>query len=512
MRKKPLIVLPVMLLLLILLAACQAESTPTGTPVGAPTGAPVGGPVGEPVAVSETSPASGEATAVDPTGTPAAITQASPAAAGADPTPEVVNECQTCHTDQQKLIDSANPDLQQMTAAAGLGGESDLPPMEPYQKVLVDGLFFPTTVHGLIGCVGCHGGQQSAEKDAAHAGLVVNPSVDAGGVCSQCHPHITAAAKTSLHNNLTGYTTLLERRGASPHSVEEILNTSCTACHTSCADCHISQPGVVGGGLIAGHNFEAQPSMERNCTACHSAQVGAEFLGKHRGLEADVHYRQGGLECTACHSGDNMHGQPENCTACHPGPESAQLPPPSHRYAGVQEPSCESCHVSAATKQDDVMMHKLHGSKLACQVCHAVEYANWDGASFAENANGDAQLQSEMTLAFLIGRNPLQTNARPYEYVTVRHAPISTTTFDYFEENLLAAFSRVETWQYATPHNIQRITPQNQSCNYCHGNTEIFLTADKVAPEELEANRNVIVEQIPPLITSAEQIPDVFGP
>lgn len=491
MRKKPLIVLPV--LLLMLLAACQADQAPMNTP--------------------ETSQGAVETLAPAASATPAAVAQVTPAAASVDPTPEVVNECQVCHTDQQKLIDSANADLPQGDANVGLGGKSDLPEMEPYQKVLVDGLYFPTTVHGLIGCVGCHGGQQSPEKEVAHTGLMVNPSIDSGGICAQCHPHITAAAETSLHNNLTGYTTLLEQRGGNPHTVDEILNTSCTACHTSCADCHISQPGVVGGGLIAGHNFDALPSMERNCTACHSAVVGAEYLGKHSGLAADVHYRQGELECVACHTGENMHGQPENCTACHAGPESAQLPPPSHRYAGVQEPSCESCHASAATKQDDIMMHKLHGSKLACQVCHAVEYANWDGASFAENANGEAQLQpGEMTLAFLIGRNPQQTNARPYEFVTLRHAPISETTFDYFAENLLKTFARVETWEYATPHNIQRFTPQNQSCNYCHGNAEIFLTADNIAAEELEANRNVIVEQIPPLITSADQIPDVFGP
>ncbi|HWQ84140.1 MAG TPA: hypothetical protein VN363_06205, partial [Anaerolineales bacterium] len=373
---------------------------------------------------------------------------------------------------------------------------------------------FPTTVHGLIGCTGCHAGQQSPEKEIAHTGLVVNPSDGPTQVCSQCHPHITAAAETSLHNNLKGYTTLLERRGASPHTVEEIMNTSCTACHTSCADCHISQPAVAGGGLIAGHNFTAQPSMERSCTACHGGQVGDEYLGKHSGLEADVHFRQGGLECTACHTGEKLHGQPDNCTACHPGPESAQLPPASHRYDGVPQPSCESCHASAATKQDDILMHQLHGSKLACQVCHSVEYANWDGSSIVEDtASGEPVLQpGEMDLAFLIGRNPLQTYSRPYEFVAVRHAPISTTTFDYFEENLLSTFSRVATWQYATPHNIQRVTPQNQSCNYCHGNAEIFLTADKVLPEELQANRSVIVEQIPHLITSADQIPDVFAP
>jgi nitrate/TMAO reductase-like tetraheme cytochrome c subunit len=52
-------------------------------------------------------------------------------------------------------------------------------------------------------------------------------------------------------------------------------------------------------------------------------------------------------------------------------------------------------------------------------------------------------------------------------------------------------------WAYATPHNIQRNTPQTETCNSCHGNEEIFLTADKIKPEELEANRDVIVENVP---------------
>jgi hypothetical protein len=53
---------------------------------------------------------------------------------------------------------------------------------------------------------------------------------------------------------------------------------------------------------------------------------------------------------------------------------------------------------------------------------------------------------------------------------------------------------------YTTPHNIQRNTPQTETCDACHGNEAIFLTADKVYPEELEANLPVIVDEIPPSI------------
>ena len=53
------------------------------------------------------------------------------------------------------------------------------------------------------------------------------------------------------------------------------------------------------------------------------------------------------------------------------------------------------------------------------------------------------------------------------------------------------------TWVYTTPHNVQKETIQNASCNACHGNQDIFLTADKVRLEEVNANLNVIVDQIP---------------
>ncbi|MCJ7725856.1 MAG: hypothetical protein MUP76_05645, partial [Acidimicrobiia bacterium] len=66
-------------------------------------------------------------------------------------------------------------------------------------------------------------------------------------------------------------------------------------------------------------------------------------------------------------------------------------------------------------------------------------------------------------------------------------------------DDLLPNFDARPTWVYATPHNIQRNTPQNASCGSCHGNAELFLTEDRVAPEELEANRPVIVIEIPPL-------------
>ena len=81
----------------------------------------------------------------------------------------------------------------------------------------------------------------------------------------------------------------------------------------------------------------------------------------------------------------------------------------------------------------------------------------------------------------------------------MRHVPISPTSYEYYGEDLLVNFTALPTWKYATPHNIQRNTPQTEACTNCHNNPEIFLTRDKVAENELEANSPVIVDEPPPL-------------
>lgn len=101
-------------------------------------------------------------------------------------------------------------------------------------------------------------------------------------------------------------------------------------------------------------------------------------------------------------------------------------------------------------------------------------------------------------MTFFIGKNTRQDEERPYEYVPVRHVPIAETSFEFYGEDLLTTFDALPTWVYSTPHNIQLRTPQTESCDACHGNAEIFLTADKVKTEELKANEDVIIESVPP--------------
>jgi len=384
-------------------------------------------------------------------------------------------------------------------------------PLEPWEKVLVDAETFPNSIHGMVECHECHGGTQSPEKEIAHTDLIAYPSENPQATCETCHPNIVAHNEMSLHKSLAGYWTALDQRGIPENhpDVQEGFQNHCRECHATCGECHVSQPRLVGSGFIDGHMFNAKPSMTQNCTACHGSRVGNEYLGKHEDLKADIHFRQGRMTCVDCHTADEMHGTPENCDSCHAGPESDQLPPADHRYAGVQSPSCESCHPVVATGEDEIIMHQMHGSTLSCQVCHSVSYTSCDNCHLAisEQTGNPFYTTDSSYLTFLIGKNLNQSYARPYDFVTVRHIPVFPETFGFYGDNLLPEFNNLETWKFTTPHNIQRNTPQNESCNACHGHEEYFLTTDKVSPEELEANIDVIMDTIPQPITSSLQIP-----
>lgn len=389
-------------------------------------------------------------------------------------------------------------------------------PLEPWEKVLVDSKEYPVSVHGYVECTECHLGQESDDKETAHTGIIARPSENSEASCGSCHPVISETYETSLHSTQEGYWTTINARSdhGNAEELEEMFGNHCSSCHTTCGDCHVSQPASVGGGFIDGHNFNAKPSMTRNCTACHGSRVGNEYLGKNEGVLADLHFRQVRMTCVDCHTSTEIHNlgaDSIDCTKCHGDSMQGKSFPsnhidvggssagPDHRYDGAQTPKCENCHGEVVAGEDEVEMHEEHGGQLSCQVCHSVSYSSCDSCHVElSEETGKPKFSTGGTyLTFLIGKNVNQSYARPYEYVPVRHIPIDTESYSFYGGDLLPNFDALPTWAYATPHNIQRNTPQTETCDSCHGNSDIFLTEDKVDPSEIDANLDVIIFEIP---------------
>jgi thiosulfate/3-mercaptopyruvate sulfurtransferase len=359
--------------------------------------------------------------------------------------------------------------------------------LEVWEKVYVSDPEFFQTLHARFGCIACHGGADgSGDKDAAHEGIVRDPS--SGDACATCHVDEVETMADSLHADLEGYYTVLRARSDDAHWEQLMVGFElhCTECHATCGQCHVSIPTSVDGGLVKGHRFNETPSMNLNCTACHGSRVQNEYKGQNEGVRGDAHWTKQGMTCFDCHTGDELHGD---------------LGEREHRYDGPQEPGCTDpdCHTEVGGPEDQVAMHdQTHLAKLSCQVCHAQPYKQCYDCHVQKDEHGVPYFKTETTeIDLKIGRNPRQSDARPWEYVTLRHVPVAPDTFAYYGQGLLPNFDALPTWTYATPHSIAKSTPQNQSCEACHGNPEVFLTADDVRPQELEANKDVIVERVP---------------
>jgi thiosulfate/3-mercaptopyruvate sulfurtransferase len=358
--------------------------------------------------------------------------------------------------------------------------------MAAWERVWIDAETYSQDLHSLINCTQCHGGQAVNDMTLAHTNMNERPAQNAE-TCGSCHTDVTPASLNSLHSTLAGYdTALYERSVPENHPVLEDMEANhCNDCHTTCGDCHISQPFSVGGGLLDGHTYVETPPMSQTCTACHGSRVKNEYFGLNEGFPSDVHFRNR-MSCSDCHTADEIHGV--GITA-------------EHRYDGEAEPSCESCHQDEIGVGSGIEQHEIHGTEiLSCQSCHSIEYTNCTNCHVEQTDDGVPFFSVEShDMGFYLARNDLQGAERPYRYVTVRHVPIDRDSFSFYGDNLLPNFDNRPTWMLATPHNIQRNTPQNATCDSCHGNDAIFLTIDKVVESERAANVNIIVDGAPPL-------------
>jgi hypothetical protein len=444
----------------------------------------------------------GEIVAVPPTDTPNALQPTSTPRPTATPKPQAAvfpvaapahvtiahpahETCIECHTDRERLKASISTEE---GTAPGYGGHAwavgELPSVERWELVYLYNPAFLETVHGRYGCINCHGGTgDTLLVEVAHMGLVAEPS--AAGLCGDCHAREVSTAENSLHASVAGYRTVLLARIDPDKTtlLDTMIGNHCEPCHTAtCGQCHVSRAAPLGGGLVAGHLFEHTPPIDLTCAGCHDSRIDDEYRGQVG--TGDVHWGQGEMLCTACHDLRDFHGSPE-----------ARL----HRYDGPPNPDCQAsgCHPDVA-ENDGIAQHgSSHLRNLSCQACHSTAYQNCFGCHLEMKDGVPGYTLESTRMTFKIGRNPLQDRYRPWKYVPLRHAPIARDSFSHYGQDLLTQFDALPTWKYATPHTVQRITPQNRSCNACHGNASVFLTAADIAPDELKANRQVIVEQIP---------------
>jgi hypothetical protein len=369
-----------------------------------------------------------------------------------------------------------------------------VPPLEAWEKVFVDPQkFVNNDLHAKAAtCIDCHGGAaETDDMEAAHVGVVRDPTASVeqvGKTCGTCHADISEAQTASLHYDSHGYETIIgQRLGDAPasHEAWDLAKANhCSSCHTTCGQCHISQPTSVGGGLISGHQFKGIQAFTRTCTGCHGSRVNSEYTGLNEGVPADVHWTQAGMPCFKCHTGEQLHGMTGEVT---------------ERYDGKPSPACLDCHPEAAAGQSEIMQHNLHGDKLACQVCHSVEYKSCYSCHVQTDEEGTPFYKIDPSvMTFKIGLNPMKSEDRPWDYVVLRHVPVDPDSFAFYGDDILANFDALPTWKYATPHNIQRVTPQNQECNNCHGNEELFLSQSDLMPYEVEANKAVLPAAVPP--------------
>jgi hypothetical protein len=257
--------------------------------------------------------------------------------------------------------------------------------------------------------------------------------------------------------------------------------------------------------------------MDNNCTACHGSRVKDEYYGSNNALlgrdkaafapdspwkaeaftlQPDVH-KSKGMNCTACHSGDEMHGT---------GALAAD-----DRYAVTTAPACTDCHGAGKTDAAAFAAVTLHTTAhlkdVDCYVCHSQPYKNcFDchtdvtaaGVAFFKNNIGDPTLAArkaasatpdtvtpDSLMTFRVGLNPKWTGEIDVvhkKYVVLRHAPVDADTLTYTGVNalpgLIPNMTALPTWKAATPHTIVRSTEITKACSNCHGvdYTKFWLT------------------------------------
>lgn len=374
--------------------------------------------------------------------------------------------CLACHTNAGHLMQAVKPASQPAEDSCAAA-----PTRPPFLNMFVNAAF-TETVHGQIGCTGCHGGDaKAADAPTAHQSMA-----PAGDGCATCHSTIATKHATSLHATLNGMAHALKQRSGEDnfHKLDPMWQQDCATCHASCSDCHLTLPKAVGGGLIKGHMLFKRPPMEQTCAVCHGSRAGGEYLGHNAGTQPDVHF-EAGMHCIDCHTND-LHGDGKTYT---------------DRWSVAGRAQCTDCH--AALPNTTIRAHNDDHQNVACQVCHAQPYQNCFSCHSAEEQGTYVRRAGEKTLELKIGNNTQP--GYPYDIVTLRSNPVARHSFDFFGKGLMPKFDDHPTWKTAAPHNIQRRPAQSRTCASCHDDESLLLREGDLDPQGARANRKAIMNK-----------------
>ncbi|MGQ9820117.1 MAG: hypothetical protein ACUVQ1_09395 [Candidatus Kapaibacteriales bacterium] len=408
-----------------------------------------------------------------------------------------VASCEGCHTNYDHLKKVYTPDTS--APAGGCGGTA--PHYEPYDRVCLTGIGyqkFKNSAHGKMKCTECHNGIDGTDdKEVAHSGnFLPHPSVAANEKCSKCHREIVEKFPSSLHNGYGQMRKVAIRSGFSgaddfsklPPSHQEGYNKNCATCHANCGECHVVRPKAGGGGLAEGHNFIKTPDMIRTCVVCHSSRGGHAFLGVAPGTKPDVH-QQKGMVCTSCHQGSELHGDGVR---------------PEQRYAYSKLPDCKTCHQGIEKKN---MYHAMHYDNFNCQVCHSQVYNNC-GSCHIHGVG--ARIPSYMD--FKIALNPIPEVKKGWKFTLVRRTLAAPDNWKEYGVASYANFDALPTFNFTTPHNIQRwtdrtnVSPGEKCYANCHirrqgdtlVNAQWYLFEKNLYDWELGATKKITVDKALP--------------
>ena len=183
-------------------------------------------------------------------------------------------------------------------------------------------------------------------------------------------------------------------------------------CHVqSCDTCHRE---AVGGK--AAYSVKAARSQEA-CKTCHPVEKD----------DPDAHFRRG-MKCMDCHSARDIHGDGTLWN--------------TYMQPGALDARCETCHATISR----TISHTVHGGKLDCSTCHALEFITCFNCHVDTRLKGGKDASIERRgLFFLVNHDGKVTLANVLSYVYGKGTMI--TVAPYF------------------PHSVTR---QGRACDACH--------------------------------------------